>query len=30
MRDLLRLQMRYELSLMLMCLISLGLLQLDF
>ena len=30
MRDLLRLQMRYELSLMLMCLILLGLLQLDF
>lgn len=30
MRDSLRLQMRYELSLMLMCLILLGLLQLDF
>ena len=30
MRDLLRLQMRYELSLMLMCLILLGLLQRDF
>ena len=30
MKDLLRLQMRYELSLMLMCLILLGLLQLDF
>ena len=30
MRDLLRLQMKYELSLMLMCLILLGLLQLDF
>lgn len=30
MRDLLRLQMRYELLLMLMCLILLGLLQLDF
>jgi len=30
MRDLLRLQMKYELSLMLICLILLGLLQLDF
>lgn len=30
MRDLLRLQMRYELLLMLMFLILLGLLQLDF
>ena len=30
MRDLLRLQMRYELSLMLICLILLGLLQRDF
>lgn len=30
MRDLLRLQMKYELSLMLMCLILLDLLQLDF
>lgn len=30
MRDLLRLQMRYELSLMLMCLILLVLLQRDF
>lgn len=30
MRDSLRLQMKYELSLMLMCLILLGLLQLDF
>lgn len=30
MRDLLRLQMKYELSLMLMCLILLGLLQRDF
>jgi len=30
MRDLLRLQMKYELSLMLMSLILLGLLQLDF
>ena len=30
MRDLLKLQMKYELSLMLMCLILLGLLQLDF
>lgn len=30
MRDLLRLQMRYELSLMLICLILLDLLQLDF
>jgi len=30
MRDLLRLQMKYELLLMLMCLILLGLLQLDF
>lgn len=30
MRDLLRLQMKYELLLMLMCLILLGLLQRDF
>ena len=30
MRDLLRLQMRYELSLMLICLILLDLLRLDF
>ena len=30
MRDLLRLQTKYELLLMLMCLILLGLLQLDF
>jgi len=30
MRDLLRLQMKYELSLMLMCLILLGLSQRDF
>lgn len=30
MRDLLRLQMKYELSLMLICLILLDLLQLDF
>ena len=30
MRDSLRLQTKYELSLMLMCLILLGLLQLDF
>ena len=30
MRDSLRLQMKYELSLMLICLILLGLLQLDF
>ena len=30
MRDLLRLQMKYELSLMLMCLILLDLLQRDF
>ena len=30
MRDLLRLQMKYELLLMLMCLILLGILQLDF
>ena len=30
MRDSLRLQMKYELSLMLMCLILLALLQLDF
>lgn len=30
MRDLLRLQMKYELSLMLICLIFLGLSQLDF
>ena len=30
MRDLLRLQTKYELSLMLMCLILLDLLQLDF
>ena len=30
MKDLLRLQMKYELSLMLMCLILLGLSQLDF
>ena len=30
MRDLLRLQMKYELLLMLMCLILLGLSQLDF
>ena len=30
MRDLLKLQMKYELSLMLICLILLGLLQLDF
>lgn len=30
MRDLLRLQMRYELSLMLICLILLDLLQRDF
>lgn len=30
MRDLLKLQMKYELSLMLICLILLDLLQLDF
>ena len=30
MRDSLKLQMKYELSLMLICLILLGLLQLDF